>query len=199
MCHLWWCDSWLPAKTITTIRCEFRHHTILKHTSKVHTNRHTEMKDHKHQKASSVLFLWKPKAPKAPKCVVFFFWFSLQEQCCKRFTKRERERPDQRSTQGLASPLDSKPKSSTPAIAACRSAKKKNPKLCAHSDGKKENTQPDQKTYAARQSQSGMHSSLSTRQKHSLERKADNERELWLQTTWRDGFSQVLVGTLWLP
>jgi hypothetical protein len=91
-----------------------------------------------------MLFLWKPKAPKAPKCSLFFFGSALRSNAAKD-SQRERERPDQRSTQGLASTLDSKPKSSTPATAACRSAKKKTPNFVHTLMGKKKNTQPDQK------------------------------------------------------
>ncbi len=123
-----------------------------------------------------MLFLWKPKAPKAPKCSLLFCWFSHQEQCCKRFTERERERhththtPDQRLTQGLASPLDSKPKSSTPAAAACRSAKKKTPQtLCTlWWEKRKHPTRSKRPMQLDNHNQACMHSSLSTREKQTM-------------------------------
>jgi hypothetical protein len=38
-----------------------------KHPSKVHTNQHTEMKDHKHQKASSDAFFVKTQSTQSTK------------------------------------------------------------------------------------------------------------------------------------
>jgi hypothetical protein len=142
-----------------------------------------------------MLFLWKPKAPKAPKCSLLFFGSAFRSNAAKDSqreteTETETERDLIRDWhKGLASPLDSKPKSSTPAAAACRSAKKQTPNFMHNlMEKKKTPNQIKRPMQLDNHNQACILPSLLGKA-FSREKNRQWERALWLQTTWSDGFS----------